>query len=94
MNRMWNEPSNHSITGTRVSAPFMVLAGFVLAAGSAVAGTSQDHASATATAAAAAAAAAATAYASAQLKGVNWADTRDNFVNGVLYPSGLSSSDT
>jgi Ricin-type beta-trefoil lectin domain-like len=29
-----------------------------------------------------------------QLKGVNWADTRDNFVSGVLYPSGLSSSDT
>jgi hypothetical protein len=26
--------------------------------------------------------------------GVNWADTRDNFVNGVLYLSGLSSSDT
>lgn len=29
-----------------------------------------------------------------QIKGVNWADSRDNFVNGVLYPSGLSSSDT
>ncbi|NUS16088.1 MAG: carbohydrate-binding protein [Streptomyces sp.] len=29
-----------------------------------------------------------------QFKGVNWADTRDNFVNGVLYPSGLGSSDT
>jgi hypothetical protein len=29
-----------------------------------------------------------------QFKGVNWADTRDNFVNGVLYPSGLSASDT
>jgi Ricin-type beta-trefoil lectin domain-like len=27
------------------------------------------------------------------IKGVNWADSRDNFVNGVLYPSGLSSSD-
>src|SRR5262245_46630635 len=27
-------------------------------------------------------------------KGVNWADSRDNFVNGVLYISGLSSSDT
>ncbi len=27
-------------------------------------------------------------------KGVNWADSRDNFVNGVLYVSGLSSSDT
>ena len=26
--------------------------------------------------------------------GMNWADTRDNFVNGVLYLSGLSSSDT
>ena len=26
--------------------------------------------------------------------GVNWADSRDNFVNGVLYVSGLSSSDT
>jgi hypothetical protein len=26
------------------------------------------------------------------IKGVNWADQRDNFVNGVLYPSGLSSS--
>jgi len=29
-----------------------------------------------------------------QIKGVNWADQRDNFVNGVLYPSGLSASDT
>lgn len=29
-----------------------------------------------------------------QFKGVNWADARDNFVNGVLYVSGLSSSDT
>lgn len=29
-----------------------------------------------------------------QFKGVNWADQRDNFVNGVLYPSGLSASDT
>ena len=29
-----------------------------------------------------------------QLRGVNWADQRDNFVNGVLYPSGFSSSDT
>lgn len=28
------------------------------------------------------------------IRGVNWADQRDNFVNGVLYPSGLSSSDT
>ena len=30
----------------------------------------------------------------AGFKGVNWADTRDNFVNGVLYVSGLGSSDT
>lgn len=30
----------------------------------------------------------------AQLRGVNWADQRDNFVNGVLYPSGLGSTDT
>lgn len=29
-----------------------------------------------------------------RLHGVNWADQRDNFVNGVLYPSGLSASDT
>ena len=29
-----------------------------------------------------------------QFKGVNWADARDNYVNGVLYVSGLSSSDT
>jgi hypothetical protein len=29
-----------------------------------------------------------------QFKGINWADSRDNFVNGVLYPSGLSSSDS
>jgi hypothetical protein len=29
-----------------------------------------------------------------QFKGVNWADQRDNFVNGVLYPSGLTASDT
>jgi hypothetical protein len=37
----------------------------------------------------------ATAQAStSQFRGVNWADQRDNFVNGVLYPSGLSASDT
>jgi hypothetical protein len=30
----------------------------------------------------------------AGFKGVNWADARDNFVNGVLYVSGLTSSDT
>jgi hypothetical protein len=29
-----------------------------------------------------------------QIHGVNWADQRDNFVNGVLYVSGLSSADT
>jgi len=29
-----------------------------------------------------------------QVHGVNWADQRDNFVDGVLYVSGLSSSDT
>lgn len=29
-----------------------------------------------------------------QFRGVNWADQRDNFVNGVLYVSGLGSSDT
>ena len=35
------------------------------------------------------------AYASTtSIKGVNWADQRDNFESGVLYPSGLSSSDT
>ena len=31
---------------------------------------------------------------SGDFNGVNWADTRDNFVNGILYLSGLSSSDT
>ena len=29
-----------------------------------------------------------------QFRGVNWADQRDNFQSGVLYVSGLSSSDT
>jgi hypothetical protein len=29
-----------------------------------------------------------------QFRGVNWADSRDNFQAGVLYVSGLSSSDT
>ena len=29
-----------------------------------------------------------------QFRGVNWADSRDNFQSGVLYVSGLSSSDT
>jgi hypothetical protein len=29
-----------------------------------------------------------------EFKGVNWADQRDNFVNGVLYPSGLGAADT
>jgi hypothetical protein len=29
-----------------------------------------------------------------QFRGVNWADQRDNFVNGVLYVSGLGASDT
>jgi hypothetical protein len=36
-------------------------------------------------------------YASAttnQFRGVNWADSRDNFQSGVLYISGLSSTDT
>jgi len=28
------------------------------------------------------------------IRGLNWADTRDNFQDGVIYPSGLSSSDT
>jgi hypothetical protein len=37
---------------------------------------------------------AATAASTSAFKGVNWADQRDNFVNGVLYPSGLSSTDT
>jgi hypothetical protein len=37
---------------------------------------------------------AATAASTSGFKGVNWADQRDNFVNGVLYPSGLSSTDT
>ena len=29
-----------------------------------------------------------------QFKGVNWADARDNFVNGPVVPSGLSTSDS
>jgi hypothetical protein len=29
-----------------------------------------------------------------QFRGVNWADSRDNFQSGVLYISGLFSSDT
>ncbi len=29
-----------------------------------------------------------------QFRGVNWADSRDNFQSGVLYVSGLSASDT
>ena len=29
-----------------------------------------------------------------QFRGVNWADSRDNFQSGVIYISGLSSSDT
>ncbi|NUR26323.1 MAG: cellulase family glycosylhydrolase [Catenulispora sp.] len=29
-----------------------------------------------------------------QFKGVNWADPRDNFVNGPVIPSGLSTSDS
>ena len=29
-----------------------------------------------------------------QFRGVNWADPRDNFQSGVVYVSGLSSSDT
>ena len=29
-----------------------------------------------------------------QFRGVNWADQRDNFVDGVLYVSGLGSADT
>lgn len=30
----------------------------------------------------------------AGFRGVNWADTRDNFVNGVLYVSGLGAADS
>jgi len=29
-----------------------------------------------------------------QFRGVNWGDSRDNFQSGVVYVSGLSSSDT
>ncbi|WP_431886145.1 RICIN domain-containing protein [Micromonospora wenchangensis] len=29
-----------------------------------------------------------------QFRGLNWADSRDNFVNGVVYVSGLGSADT
>ncbi len=29
-----------------------------------------------------------------QFRGVNWADIRDNFVNGPIIPSGLSTSDS
>ncbi|HJP74703.1 MAG TPA: ricin-type beta-trefoil lectin domain protein [Pseudonocardiaceae bacterium] len=47
-----------------------------------------------ATATTPAAASASTGSSTAQLRGVNWADQRDNFVNGVLYPSGLGSTDT
>lgn len=32
--------------------------------------------------------------ATSQFRGVNWADSRDNFQSGVLYVSGLASSDT
>ncbi|MFB9238652.1 RICIN domain-containing protein [Plantactinospora siamensis] len=32
--------------------------------------------------------------ATSQFRGVNWADQRDNFVNGVLYVSGLGPADT
>jgi len=32
--------------------------------------------------------------ATSQFRGVNWADPRDNFQSGVIYLSGLSSSDT
>jgi hypothetical protein len=34
------------------------------------------------------------AAATSQFRGVNWADQRDNFVDGVLYVSGLGASDT
>ena len=32
--------------------------------------------------------------ATSQFRGVNWADTRDNFVNGPIIPSGLSTADS
>ncbi|MEU8607443.1 RICIN domain-containing protein [Actinoplanes sp. NPDC048791] len=32
--------------------------------------------------------------ATTEFRGVNWADQRDNFVNGVLYVSGLGATDT
>jgi len=31
---------------------------------------------------------------SAGIRGVNWADERDNFVDGVIYVSGLAKNDT
>ncbi|PFH85424.1 hypothetical protein [Bacillus sp. AFS088145] len=31
---------------------------------------------------------------SAGIRGVNWADERDNFVDGVIYVSGLTKNDT
>src|SRR4051794_3335860 len=65
--------------GARSTALRTLLAFVLAVAGLLAATTHPAHAATTST---------------SQFKGVNWADQRDNFVNGVLYPSGLSSSDT
>ncbi|HTJ71822.1 MAG TPA: RICIN domain-containing protein [Actinospica sp.] len=72
-------PSPDSVVRRGPNKLTRALMALVLAAATLVAASAQHAQAATTT---------------AGFKGVNWADQRDNFVNGVLYPSGLSSTDT
>lgn len=78
------KPSGRFAGRAALSTLLTLVAPFVLAVGFAGEGSAQAQPQGQAQAQAS----------TAQLRGVNWADQRDNFVNGVLYPSGLSSSDT
>lgn len=79
--------SEHNPDRRSLATKIRILAAGALAATSLMAATQvRAHAATTATFSASAS--------TSQFKGVNWADQRDNFVNGVLYPSGLTASDT
>ena len=79
--------SEHNPDRRSLATKIRVLAAGALAATSLMAATQvRAHAVTTATFSASAS--------TSQFNGVNWADQRDNFVNGVLYPSGLTASDT
>ncbi len=76
--------SNHATAHGAPSRIFKLLTAVALATGMLTIATNHVRA----------AAAPSAPTSTSQLRGVNWADQRDNFVNGVLYVSGLGASDT